>query len=801
MIETAIHNAICYHCGDKCQSEQSAKLDNKQFCCSGCLTVYQILNKSDLCDYYSFNKVAGVKVNIEKNDQRFSFLDNPTIAAKYISFDDQHQTAVKFYLPQIHCSSCIWLLENLQKLESNIFFSTVNFPAKEVSIFFNHHNTSVKSIAELLFSIGYEPHFSLDIHESSATKNMSIQRTTFIKIGIAGFCFANIMMLSFPEYLGLATLNKDGLSPIVFRSLNLLLSLPVILYSGNEFFVNSWYGLKQKMLNIDAPIALALIITFLRSVYEIISGTGGGYLDSMTGIILFMLVGRAFQTKTFANLQFSRDYKSYFPIAICKLDELKNETYLVVNEIKVDDCIRIRNNEVIPVDGILLNGKALIDYSFVTGEIDTIDIGIGKIVYAGGKQCNGMIDIMVVKPFSQSNFTSLWNNDLYKKESKKRYTFVGIISIYFSVAVIFIATLSFIYWINVYPPNAWNALTSVLIVACPCALLLTTTFTQGFILNIFSEYGMYLKNADVLQTIPNINHIVFDKTGTLTYPNKNYVKYVGESLNALDLKVFTSMFAQSLHPLSRGISNSLKQSSLILDNVKNIPGFGIEAWDNDNYYKAGSVKFIGENSLQNTTSEVWISINEKVLGKFEVINQLRENIDCLINQLPFNLTILSGDNNSSQDELSQKFIKEIDYQFNQTPENKLNYITQLQHNHQLVMMVGDGLNDAGALCKSDVGIAIVENTIQFSPASDAILLANKLPFLNQFIVASILAKKLIAITFIVSIIYNAVGLYFSTTAQLKPIIAAILMPLSTLSIVTITLLGSLVIKKKCFKNV
>lgn len=800
MIKTAIHNATCYHCGDKCRSGELKNFDSKQFCCSGCVTVYQILNKSNLCDYYSFNDVAGIKVNVEKNDQRFSFLDNPLIAAKYISFANQHQTSVKLYLPQIHCSSCIWLLENLQKLDANIFFSTVNFPAKEVTIFFNHHIITIKKIAELLTSIGYEPHFSVDQHNLSASKQQSIQRITFIKIGIAGFCFANIMMLSFPEYLGLASLDKDGLSPVVFRSLNFMLSLPVLLYSGKEFFTNAWYGLKQKILNIDTPIALALIITFLRSAYEIISGIGGGYLDSMTGIIFFMLVGRAFQTKTFANLQFNRDFKSHFPIAICKLDEFKNETYLTVNEIKVDDCIRIRNNEVIPVDGILINGIASIDYSFVTGEIDTTEISIGKIVYAGGKQCNGIIDIMVVQPFSQSNFTRLWNNDVFKKEFKRRYTFIGIISNYFSATVMLIASVSFIYWMNVHPQNAWNALTSILIVACPCALLLSTTFTQGFILNIFSEYGMYLKNADVLQIIPFIQHIVFDKTGTLTYPNKNFVKYVGEPLNSFDLAVFTSMFAQSLHPLSRGISNFLKQPSIILDNVKEIPGFGIEAWENDTFYKAGSVKFIGKNTMHDLGSAVWISINDVVVGKFEMENQLRENVDQLIHALPYSITVLSGDNNKSKSYLAKQFNRKVDFQFNQTPENKLNYITQLQHNHQLVMMVGDGLNDAGALRKSDIGIAVVENTIQFSPASDAILVANKLPFLNQFIVASILAKKLITITFIVSLVYNIVGLYFSITAQLKPIIAAILMPLSTISIVTITLIGSLYIRKKCFNN-
>ena len=800
MSQPLLNNTICYHCGDTCADDSLIGFDEKAFCCSGCKTVYQLLNKNDLCDYYSFNEKAGVKVQLQRDSQKFAFLDNVSIAARFISFANQQQTAVQFYLPQIHCSSCLWLLENLQKLNPAIFFSSVNFPSKEVTIHFNQHKLSVRGIAELLASVGYEPHITLDSGNSNAKEQRMLSRETLIKIGVAGFCFANIMMLSFPEYLGLETLEKDGLSPEMFRRLNLALSLPVLFYSGAEFFVNSWYGFKQRMLNIDAPIALALVVTFSRSLFEILTNTGAGYLDSMSGIIFFMLVGRAFQTKTFANLTFNRDYQSYFPIAVCKIEGNQQDSFLPVNEVAIDDKIRIRNNEVIPVDGILIHGKAEIDYSFVTGENETSVVKTGELIYAGGRQTNGSIDLLVVQPFSQSNFTRLWNNEAFKKEEKNGYTFTGIISNYFAVFVLLIAFSAFFYWSNINRANAWNAMTAVLIVACPCALLLTTTFTQGFLLNIFSRKGLYLKNANILQVIPFVDHIVFDKTGTLTYPNLSSVQYHGTDPGRMDTSIFSAMFKQSLHPLSRSIARFLNEPPIHLSNVREVAGEGIEAWENDMHYKAGSASFVGMKNAQKNGSEVWISVNNNVLGKYSVSNLLREHVDEMVNSLPYKVSLLSGDNDRSSDYLSEKLRKDIRFMFNQTPENKLEYIAETQLNNHKVMMIGDGLNDAGALSKSNIGVAVVDNTIQFSPASDAILLASKLPFLNQFIKAARNAKFLITITFVISLIYNILGIYFSVTAQMSPLVAAVLMPMSTISIVLTTLTGSVIIEKTTLKN-
>ena len=800
MLNKTIESTKCFHCGDTCKGNL-VEFDAKAFCCKGCSSVYQILNKSNLCEYYNIHDASGVKLPELPDQQKFGFLDNEKIAAAYIVFSKPNQLAVKFYLPQIHCSSCIWLLENLQKVNDGIYFSTVHFPTKEVTVYFNPTAISIRAIAELLASIGYEPYITLDDGQESKRLQKMVSRTAMVKIGIAGFCFANIMMLSFPEYLGLETITVDGLTATLFRYVNLLLALPVLLYSGSEFFINSWFSVKQRRLNIDAPIALALAVTFSRSVYEIVSGTGGGYLDSMSGIIFFMLLGRSFQTKTFADLSFNRDFKSYFPVAVCLIDSTGKELYIPVQEVKVDDTIRIRSNEVIPVDGMHLLGKAEIDYSFVTGENDPNSIAIGDLVYAGGKQLNGSIDILVVKPFSQSNFTKLWNNDAFKKSEKNVYSYTTVISNYFSLVVLMVAMSSFVFWYNTNPANAWKAMTAVLIVACPCALLITATFTEGFVLNIFSKHGLFLKNAQVLQTIASIDQVVFDKTGTLTYPHASTVDYIGKALSKNDQKIIASMAAQSLHPLSKAIASHLNAVIDNLEHIKEVAGAGIEAWENETHYKLGSAIFVGNVNDSVVGSEVWVSINNQLFGKFVIQNVLRAHVDRLVRELPYPVAVLSGDNNHSEDYLKQQLQRPIQYYFNQSPQAKLAYIESLQLSGKDVMMIGDGLNDAGALSKSNVGVAVVDNTIQFSPASDAIMLADQLPLLDQYMKAAKWSKNLIKTTFVISTMYNIVGLYFSVTAQMSPLVAAILMPSSTFTIVICTMVGAALIEKFCFKPI
>ena len=221
-------------------------------------------------------------------------------------------------------------------------------------------------------------------------------------------------MMSLADYV----VSADVIDPkidLFFKILSVLLSLPVLFYSATEFFVSAWYGLKNKYLNIDFPVALALAITFIRSIYEITNGAGNGYLDSMAGIVFFMLIGRWLQSRTYQTISFDRDYKSFFPIA---LNVVKDGiiTPTEISKVKEKDIIQVHSNEIIPVDAILSKGNASIDYSFVSGESLPINVNIGEMIYAGGKQLDGLLELMVVKEVSQSYLTNLWNNPIFNKE-------------------------------------------------------------------------------------------------------------------------------------------------------------------------------------------------------------------------------------------------------------------------------------------------------------------------------------------------------------------------------------------------
>lgn len=773
----------CYHCGEPCLIEK-IKADEKHFCCDGCRMVYEILNQSNLCDYYNLNKNPGISQRIKIRKDKFGFLDDEKIQLQLISFKDDKQVYVTFYLPQMHCSSCLYLLENLHRLNEGVISSKVNFTRKEVDIIFLTPKTSLRKVAETLTSIGYEPYISLnDLKE----KRPAINKSMIFQLGVAGFCFGNIMLMSFPEYFGIDA-SETGLRSI-FRWLNFGLAIPVLLYSSLPFYTSSWKSLKHKFLNIDAPIALAIIITFMRSTYEVISGTGGGYFDSMTGIVFFMLAGRILQDKTYRQLSFERDYSSYFPIAVSVIKE-NREVPVQLPDIKPGDTILIHNEELIPVDGILTKGKAFIDYSFVTGESLPVLKEMGELLYAGGKQTGSNIEVLVVKEVTQSHLTNLWNKDEMKKDhAETSVSFVHLLSRYFTYIVLAIAAATAVYWKLNDPARIWPAVTSIFIIACPCALLLSNSFTNGNILRILSRNHFYLRNAQTIESVAKTTHIVFDKTGTLTSTLEQEIVYEGTEPTAYQLEQVSSLAACSSHPLSKALTKYLDADNKIdVIDFKETTGKGMKGLVNEDMLKLGSYSFITGQSDRQTGTGIFVSINGKILGHFLFRNHYREAVPELVNTLKgqYKLSVLSGDNETEKGTLQKILGIKATLLFHQTPENKLQYIKHLQQQGEKVMMIGDGLNDAGALKQSDIGIAVTEQTNNFTPSSDAIIEANQFFNLTKFIQLCRANRNIVVASFVLSIVYNVIGLFFAVQGNLSPLIAAILMPSSSLSILLIT---------------
>ncbi|MFA3782308.1 heavy metal translocating P-type ATPase [Melioribacteraceae bacterium 4301-Me] len=776
----------CFHCGEDCVDNE-IRIDEKVFCCNGCKNVYLILNNNQMCTYYSLEEKPGVsqKNHVHKN---YDFLDDETIQQKLVDFSSSNFSSITFFIPQMHCSSCIWLLESLYKLNNGIKNSQVDFLKKRLTVNFNPTETKIKNIVQLLNSLGYEPQLNLEDKEKETSQEQT--KKLYYKIGIAGFCFGNIMLLSFPEYLSITQTESQNLN-VLFNYLMLLLSLPVFFYSANEYHISAIKGLKKKIVNIDVPVSLGILILFIRSFVDIVFYNQAGYLDSLSGLVFFLLIGRLFQNKTYYALNFERNYKSFFPISACVIRNGK-ETTIPIEKIEPGERMLIRNNEIIAVDSILIKGIANIDYSFVTGESSPVTIKNGDLIYAGGKQIGTAIEVESIKNISQSYLTQLWNNKAFLKQKESKVTsLANKVSKYFTFIVLFIALSSAIYWSLKNPAYIWIAVTSVLIVACPCALALSTPFTLGNILRIFGKNKFYIKNTAVIEELAKIDSIVFDKTGTLTEQKNFTIEFVGTNLTDDEKILIKSTTRNSTHPLSQKIFNSINTKYYQPDEYYELPGEGIEAKIFGNCIKLGSQQFVNSNNFElpkDYYSKVFISINNVVKGYYKISNNYRDGLKLLFEQLKrnYSITILSGDNPSEKNNLFQMFGLAKNIFFNQTPYQKLMYVGSLQNAGKKVLMIGDGLNDAGALKKSNVGISVTENTNNFSPSSDAILEASSLKKLSLFLRFCKTGEKIIIASFVISFVYNLVGLSFAVQGLLSPLIAAILMPISSISVVVFT---------------
>ncbi|WP_372752680.1 heavy metal translocating P-type ATPase [Labilibaculum sp.] len=801
-IQQETKNHICVHCGDDCGAHP-VMWDGKPFCCNGCSTVYQILHENELCTYYNFESNPGIKIEEGKYREKFAFLDDSEISEQLYEFSEGNIRKVNFYIPGIHCSSCIWLLEHLNVLNQGVIKSIVNFVKKEVSITFNSNEISIRQLAELLSSIHYIPEITLD--KLQKKQNEEVNKKLLYKIGIAGFCFGNIMLLSLPEYVPgheyLETHFKE-----FFGMMNFILVLPVFLYSGSDYLKSALKALKHRFINIDVPISLGILMLFVQSSIEIFTASGSGYMDSLTGLIFFLLIGKWYQSRTYQALSFERDYRSYFPVAVSKMEK-GIEISTPIEKLQKGDIILIRNQELIPADSILTKGEAQIDYSFVTGESKPVFKESGDHIFAGGKQMGAAIELTIDKDVIQSRLTQLWNQfDDGVSSSTKLNTLIDKISKYFTIVIIAVAMFAGIYWLINDSTKALFAFTSVLIVACPCALALSVPFALGNSMRLMGRLGIYLKSSEVIEKLNSITTIVFDKTGTITQADQVKVNFIGKSLSDDDRIAIKSLTRHSTHVLSSTLYEYFKNiiPQTVVD-YKELPSMGISGIVNGRKIKLGSSKFIhdGTTETSSLSTEIYLSVDGKIKGHFTLSNQYRLGLTKLISSLApkFDLHILSGDNDSEMENLKKIFPSQSAIRFNQSPNDKLLYIQNLKHQDKHVLMIGDGLNDAGALKSSDVGISIADDIYHFSPACDAILEASKFQQLQHFLKISRKSILIVKLSFVLSFIYNLVGLYFAVQGVLSPIVAALLMPISSISVVAFaTFTTNYIAKPKENKN-
>ena len=774
MSAAATLETTCFHCSDELPSHPLFA-DNHSFCCNGCKQVYLLLSANNLGGYYQEGIPAGVRPS--QKSYYFEQFDLPELQSKWITFQEGSTVKVELHLPQIHCASCIYLLEHLHKLNEGIQFSAVNFPNKMVSIIFDKEQVKLSEIAQLLTKIGYTPDFS------EISKKKFTDKRLLFQLGVAGFAFGSIMLWSFPEYLqtdrtyfGVRNLSSW---------LSFFVSIPVLFYSSADYFRAALGALKTKHLNLDVPITIGIIALYARSCYAIFKNEGPGYMDSFSGFIFFLLIGKWFQNKTFQWLAFDRDYRSYFPVAVLRKEE-KTLELTSIEELKVADTIVVRNEEIIPADSILLSQEAFIDYSFVTGESEWVKKESGDFIYAGGKLCGSTAELKVVKSTNRSNLISLWNND--EKSSEDRFVIrQDRIAAKFIAATLLIAAGSSLAWWFIDPSVIPGLVTSVLIVTCPCALALSGPFTFGNMLRKLGKHGFYLRSTTIIEKLQQVDVVVFDKTGTLSEQTTHQCTFSGIPVTYREACELLTLTEHAVHPYSKTVHRyirSLFPDAKIIEGIElpvEYAGQGIS----DSSNKIGKASFCGITDILEKETNVCWSVNGHYRGSFHMESNWRPDIQKFIRKFGKNypLIVLSGDKNSDEETLKTFFPSGTRYFFNQQPKDKKQLISNLIAEGKKPLMIGDGLNDSGALQSAFAGIALSDDLVRFTPASDAILKGDHLVFLDDYMTYISNGKRFLKWCFLFSLSYNISGIAFAVTNSLTPFVAAVIMPLSSITVV------------------
>ena len=742
--------------------------------------MYRIIEEHGLGAFYACAPEERVPTPAAARDpDRFAVLDDPDISGRFTNVGPNGRATATLVLPAIHCASCVWLLERLHRLDPGIGRSEVDLYRRTVRVEFNPGAITLRQLAERIATLGYEP--QLDPERLPAAMPPS-RRGLYLRIGVAGFAFGNVMLFSIPRYANGAPLEPEFQR--LFDVLNLLFALPVLFFSASVYFQSAWRALRARTMVLDIPIALGLAALFGRSVFDIATGTGEGFLDSFAGLVFFLLIGRLFQQKAFDRIAFDRTMRSFLPLSV-RVEQGRTAEMTPIDALQPGDTIVVRPGEVVPADSALLDEGGAIDYAFVTGESRAHELLKDAVVSAGGRVVGRALRLSVIRPVSQGRLADLWNHPIFARAKTHWLATVSSrFGWWFTAGALGLALAGAVLWW----PDAGMSLqvaTAVLIIACPCALTLAAPIALGTAMGQLGRSGCYLKHPAVALDLARIDAIVFDKTGTLTTAAGD-AGIVSSGFTLEEYGRLRRLAAESVHPISRAIVGRTPVTGTV-SAVREEPGRGLVGLVDGVRVAIGTAEFISSLTGDRVPHDdrTWAVVGRSRPGWVRVEAADREGIADAIRRLgrSVRVSLYSGDGSQHLDRWRHLFGRHI--RFRMTPEAKLSAIRRRQARGRRVLMVGDGLNDAGALAGADVGLAVSDDTACLVPACDGVIRGDRVRFLPEYLRYARRGRRVIALCFTVSVLYNGLGLALALAGRLTPLATAILMPVSSLTVIAL----------------
>ncbi len=794
----------CYHCDLPLKNNNyTVNFQNKNYtmCCPGCSAVFKFITSTGFSDYYKNREMAGNNINTLLNIQNYNKLkifDKKTIQKKFLVNDKHKYNNIILAVDGINCSACTWLIErhigNLNGIK-NIY---INLATCRVNITWNKNIISLSKLLYEFQKIGY-------IAQPYNLKNQEKINDYEYKNGlknliISGLGMMQVMMLSFALYMG--EFNDIQFSYWSFiRWMSFIITTPVLFISGQKILLNALKNIKNKILSMDFTISLSLILAYIASIKNLIYNNGDVYFDSICMFIFFLLIARFLEMRS----------RHHATAVIYSLQELKTDfvrkiflnkitKYVSIEDLKINDHILVQANEIIPVDGIIIDGCSNIDESMITGEFNPICKFKGNHVLGGTLNLNNKLIIKITHTIETSKITLIIKL-LEQIGSKKQSDvfIINIISKYFVLAILFLTGIVTFIWIQIGHNNILNIILSMLVITCPCALSLSVPVAITTSINALSKIGFIITNEDIFEKVMKVKNIVFDKTGTLTI-NKYYIKKIKLFRN-ISIKKISSLThnieKNYNHPISKAFININKNFLYkIKDNdsqiIKHYISKGLKSKITKNIYKLGNINFVKKNLKTNISfikkinrSIIILTDSSGILTSFNLLNPLRKNSNECINKLKklnFNIHLLTGDNSNKVNDIT-KILDIKKYKKGCTVEDKIKYINKLKKNNNFVIMIGDGINDAPALRTANISIAMGSGEDITKINSHAILLNNNLMNIYKAIKHSSKTTKIIKQNIFWAVCYNFIGLLIASIDLITPYYAAIGMSLSSLLVV------------------
>ncbi|MDD5393011.1 MAG: heavy metal translocating P-type ATPase [Thiothrix sp.] len=790
----------CFHCGQPIPvgAHYPVAIDGveREMCCTGCNAVAQAIVENNLTDYYRFRTEISSKPEdlVPEALRQLQVYDAPELQRSFVRATDGtgNIREASLILEGIVCAACVWLNENHVKQLAGILEFRINYSTHRATLKWDNSIIHLSDVLKAISEIGYHAHpFDPGRLESLQKKEKSV---ALRRIAVAGLGMMQVMMIAVAMYIGAVSDMDTGMRDFL-RWISLIMTTPVVFYSSQVFFTSAWRDLRRRRFGMDVPVSLAIGIAFSASVWATVTGGGEVYFDSVSMFTFLLLSGRYLEMAARHKAgQVAEELVRLMPATATRVRDGEQEV-IPVSQLEAGDHVLIRPGEVVPADGMVIDGASSTNESLLTGESLPCQKHVGDALVGGTVNIESPLTMRVEKVGDNTVLASIIRLlERAQSEKPELARMAEKVASRFVPIILVIAAGVFFWWYQHEPSQAFWIALSVLVVTCPCAFSLATPAALTAATGLLTSKGVLTTRGHALETLARINHIIFDKTGTLSHGQLEVVGFqvLGNATTSFCKHVAAGLETASEHPVAHAIIR-LSDSPAVFTNLTSESGRGVKGIYQQKRYRIGTESFVREltgvnlpETTRNTErSEIFLGSEDGWLALISLADRLREEAASVVQELRalgVDVTLLSGDAPTVVEGVAQQL--GIPHAFGgQLPEGKLAYLKKLQEQGAVVAMVGDGVNDAPVLAGAQVSIAMGSGSQLAQASADMVLLSENLHQLPFAVQTSRRMQTIIKQNFAWTILYNLLAIPLAACGIISPWMAAIGMSASSLIVV------------------